>query len=383
MLWPTPARPSSDVARSPTADPRFKGVTGKLPERRLDVSLRVSMATHRLGKVAVAIVLAGVAGTASADLTSAGIFTGNVGMSVDGVGGNGTPTGQVQAVIPDGATILKAYLYSAGTPFPYYADSPTTLADYNGAGITLAGTAITNFDLLVGATSTEITLGQWFTARADVTGLIQTLTAGPDIGSFSWTINEGGLSNRIDGEVLAIAYSHPSQPVGSVVFLNGGQNTAGETSTVNFAGPLDMSSPTFAAQLGVGISFSCCGQLSKVDINGIDLTNFAGNLNDGATLEDGSLLTVGGIGDSPLNEAGYDDDDELYDLKPFLNQGDPAFTIFTENPTNDDNIFFASLYVTAQIRDVVPAIPEPETYALMLGGLGLLGVVARRRRSRR
>jgi hypothetical protein len=29
-----------------------------------------------------------------------------------------------------------------------------------------------------------------------------------------------------------------------------------------------------------------------------------------------------------------------------------------------------------------PAIPEPETYAMMLAGLGLLGFVARRRRER-
>ena len=30
----------------------------------------------------------------------------------------------------------------------------------------------------------------------------------------------------------------------------------------------------------------------------------------------------------------------------------------------------------------VPAVPEPETYAMMLGGLGLVGAVARRRRNR-
>jgi hypothetical protein len=32
------------------------------------------------------------------------------------------------------------------------------------------------------------------------------------------------------------------------------------------------------------------------------------------------------------------------------------------------------------LSQTIPAIPEPETYAMMLAGLGLLGVVARRRR---
>jgi hypothetical protein len=33
-----------------------------------------------------------------------------------------------------------------------------------------------------------------------------------------------------------------------------------------------------------------------------------------------------------------------------------------------------------QLLDVQP-VPEPETYAMLLAGLGLMGVVARRRRS--
>ena len=36
-----------------------------------------------------------------------------------------------------------------------------------------------------------------------------------------------------------------------------------------------------------------------------------------------------------------------------------------------------------KIRDGVPPIPEPETYALMLAGLGVVGFMARRRKQQR
>lgn len=330
-----------------------------------------------------ATALCALSGAASAALTVAGTWNGNVGLSVDGIGSNASPVGQVQATIPVGATILKAYLYSAGTPFPWYPDSPTTLAAYNGAGITLAGNAITNFDTLMGATSTRLDIGQWYTARADVTSLVQSLTSGALTNNFSWDVSEGSLNTRIDGEVLAIVYSHASLPLGSVALLNGGQNTGGETSIVNLGTPLtDPNAVGFAAQLGLGISFSCCGQQSTVQINGSTVTDTAGNFNDGLAAADGSLITVGGLGDDPGNNVGYATDDELYDLRPFLNTGDTSFSIFTQNPTNDDNIFFTSLYLTGEITDVRPAIPEPETYALMLAGLGVVAAMARRRRAR-
>lgn len=331
--------------------------------------------------VMLAGLFAGCSVSAHASLTSAGTFTGQVGLSVDGVGSNNSPTGEVQAVVPTGASILKAYLYSAGTPSPWYPSSPTTLAQYNSSGITLAGNAINNFDTLVGAVSTRADIGSWYTARADVTSLVQSLVSGAGTDSFSWVVNEGSLNQYIDGTMLAIVYSHASLPQGSVALLNGGQNTGGETTLVNLSEPLvNPATPGFVAQLGLGISFSCCGQQSTVAINGTTLTTTAGNHNDGAYAADGSLFTVGGVGDDPSNNVGYASDDELYDLRPFLSAGDTSFTIFTENPTNDDNIFFASLYTTAKISGVTPAVPEPESLALMLAGVGIVGACFKRRR---
>ena len=337
----------------------------------------------KLVQLSLAAAFCAASGTALADLTSAGVWSGTVGVSVDGIGSNSAPVGNVQANIPVGATILQAYLYSAGTPYPWYSSSPTTLAQYNSAGITLAGNAITNFDTMVGAVSTRSDIGKWYTARADVTTLVKSLTAGALTSSFSWGVSEGSLNSFIDGEVLAIVYSAPGLPTASVALLNGGQNTGGETTHVTLGTPLtDPSAPGFAAELGLGISFSCCGQASSVHVNGSPVTDNAGNFDDGLQLSDGSLITVGGIGDTPMNGQDYTNDHELYDLRPFLHTGDTSFSIFTQNPTNDDNIFFASLYLTGDITSVTPGVPEPETYAMMLAGLGVLAAVARRRKAR-
>jgi hypothetical protein len=329
---------------------------------------------HFAVKTLAAAALVCSTGLAQADLKLANAFSGNVGLSVDGVGGNNAAVGQVQAIIPVGATILKAFLYSAGSPSPFYADAPKNLADYNATGITLAGNLVNNFDTIVGATSDRVDIGRWFTGRADVTALVRTLTAGAATDSFSWAVTEGALNNRIDGEVLAIVYSHPSLALATVALLDGGQRTGGETTTVNFVNPLtDPSVAGFAAQFGIASSFSVSGQASQIAVNGTNLTRFAGNNDDGAVGSDGSLITVGGIGDDPANNvASYADDDELYTLKGFLKTGDTSMSIRTSNATNDDNIFFAHLYVTANIKDIngdpidPPKVPEPQTAGLVL-----------------
>ena len=80
------------------------------------------------------------------------------------------------------------------------------------------------------------------------------------------------------------------------------------------------------------------------------MTSAAGNFDDGQN-DDGALVTVGGVGDSTANPSDPFDstttnDDELYTLSPFLANGDTQITLETANPSDDDSIFVAVIYVS-------------------------------------
>jgi hypothetical protein len=80
------------------------------------------------------------------------------------------------------------------------------------------------------------------------------------------------------------------------------------------------------------------------------LSTSAGGQDDGESAN-GALLTVGGIDDTNDNptdpqsgpNGDFRQDDELYDLRPFVTAGTTTISVFTSNPSNDDNIFFGVL----------------------------------------
>jgi hypothetical protein len=86
-------------------------------------------------------------------------------------------------------------------------------------------------------------------------------------------------------------------------------------------------------------------------VNGQRLTSYAGGSDNGYD-GDGGLITVGDYNDSnenpddPLGQDFDDPDDELYNLIPFLSAGDTSINVRTENPSDDDNIFFAAVFST-------------------------------------
>lgn len=257
--------------------------------------------------------------------------TGKISLSVDGLGTTGT--GIIQVDKPEGATVKAAYMAGASLW------SAVPIAD---GQVKIDGQNV-NWDYFVH----KYTYNHW----ADVTSLVKEKIDAAPAGTIDFTITEDKSFN-IDGTVLVVIFDDPNQvDDNTIVLLFGAQSTDGDTFNLLLADPIDKSVPDMSFDMGLGISFSYqsdSDQYSIVDVNGQRLTSAAGGEDDGES-SDGELLTVGGLGDSNKNPAdpdatAYSDprqDDELYDILPFVNDGDNTITVYTENPSDDDNIFFA------------------------------------------
>jgi hypothetical protein len=272
-------------------------------------------------------------------------FSGHGGYSADGLGQEGTG-GTVQADVPAGSTVVQAYLYGTynSDPAPLVADRTI---DFDGTTVVL--------DTLANSEPGNSGLS---TARADVTAQVKT-----KIGS------AGGIRNfavntdpaPLDGVALVVVYSNPASPQVTIAVLDGGSKQAGDQETLDFASAIHPAAAGFSAVMSLGSGFSyqgvdghACGgsQFSTVVVNGAPLTSCAGNYDDGLGA-DGALITVGGVGDSTDNPAdgtatNSGTDDELYNLTPFLHDGDTSMVINTANPSSDDNLFLSVISITAQ-----------------------------------
>ena len=311
---------------------------------------------------------------ASATLLTSYQFNGNGNWSLDAVGSNNTPVGDIRAFVPTGSKVEKAFLYSST-----YSNPNSFVPTVNFDGTTYSGASWTN----LGTTTSSV-----LTAfRTDVTTQVANKVGSGSASNFIFSILSENPNASIDGEALAIVYSNPNEVERTIAFLDGNTNPTGDTTSVNFANALtstQLSDPKFEAllSLGIGFSFQAGGvqQFSTVNVNGSRLTSAAGGEDDGFS-GNGGLITIGGIGDSITNPANplappttARSDDELYSLKPFLAAGNTQIKIDTTNPSNDDNIFFAGVNITARaVVTPATAVPEPFTIVgTMIGGAAAL-----------
>lgn len=330
--------------------------------------------------------IAALAGMALSLPASAGVSVratfADAALSIDAWGSQSSSSGFLQTDIAAGSTVLAAYLYST---------------DVWGSGV--AGDVTLNGTFLASALGSLLPTSNPVNTRIyDVTSFLKPAIEASAGGVQNWSISEDGYT---DGEVLVVAYQNASTSGGTAIILDGGLSTTGDNVHLEFAAPYAGGD----AFLSLASSYSFGdGQFTTVDVTTSStasrrLTSAAGGNDDGGfENSNGALITAGGVGDDPSNPLdpllqGASYDDEFYNLglgngvdaTPFLQAGDTFVDLATLNPSNDDNVFGLFLSSTFEISDVivnppVPEVPEPETYAMLLAGLGLLGFYARRRK---
>jgi Bacterial Ig-like domain (group 1) len=304
---------------------------------------------------------------------------GKVTLSVDGIGTNAA-TGILSVEKPAGATVRKAYL-AAASIYP-----TTSLYIMPQNGIKIDGVGINNW---VQDTNNNNGLENAIGSRnyfANVTEIVRAKLDAAPAGRVDFTISELD-SAEIDGEILAVVFDDPNQNSNnSVVLMFGSQEPDGDTFNLLFASPI-VQQPNFKVDFSLGITYSARNQNSQtsvVDVTRIDpsgtpqsprrLTSDAGGPDDGlpnpnqTQPDNGALITVGGLGDSnanptdPNSESQTDarNDDELYNLAPFMQNGDTKLKVLSNNISGDDNIFFAAFAVqgaSAVVNDGITLAP--------------------------
>jgi hypothetical protein len=283
--------------------------------------------------------------------------TGKVYMSLDAIGTNDPAGGQVFAQKnTSSSTVRSAYLLAATTPGSHIDDGV----------ITLNGSAL-NFDPAHQATGVLSIESVW----TDVTSIVKPVVDGAPAGKVAFTAAESTATDSIDGEILAVIMDDPTLPTDNTVsFQFGALNSAGDTYSIGLASPLNVSDPNLALTMSIGDSFGYQGggQYSTIDVNGSRLSSSAGGNDDSSCKNNvpqnfgncgnGELITVGGIGDDTANPSDPNAtdtscgnaprcDDELYNLLPFVKNGDTSIVVNTTNPSNDDNIFFTGFQLNS------------------------------------
>jgi hypothetical protein len=331
------------------------------PHQRPGLSQRSGTASRRVpGSVSSTVAAAARKAAATpADapdgLSPFATVTGKVYMSEDGIGTNDPAGGPIYVQKNDSsATVQAAYLLAAGIPGYTMQNGDVTL-DGTSLSFDPADSVVGNF----GVNSV------W----TNVTSIVKPVVDAAAPGNIEFTAAEPLNTDEIDGEILAVIMNDPTLPTNNTVsFLFGALDTTGDNFSIGLASPLNLGDPNLALTMSIGDSYGyqgppATGQYSTISVNGTLMTSSAGGNDDSICKYDtpqdftncgnGTLITVGGIGDStanPPDPTATDStcgppgpprcDDELYNLLPFVHNGDTSIQVNTDNPSNNDNIFF-------------------------------------------
>jgi fibronectin-binding autotransporter adhesin len=261
--------------------------------------------------------------------------------------------------------------------------------DLEGANTYTGGTTVGPSALLVADNSSALgtgplTLnnGSSFGVNSGITITNQIVNNGGAIGGYGTiapaspeTLNFGPFSGIVGGRGLIVQGSDSSKPIIGTL-------TVGSNASVNFSG-------------GSGMQFSITDATQAAG-TGYSTVNFAGNVTFDSSVSPTSQFNIGIIG---VDGTGTNTGDTPYTAVTFntsvgyswtlmtassitftsgFNAGD--FNIDTTNFTNSTaSHFYVTDTGTSLMLNFTP-VPEPSTWALMIGGLCVLAAAARRRR---
>lgn len=321
----------------------------------------VAIAAFGLAGAAAANALPTQTDFADAGLQEIGSYFGKISWSIDGssdayhVVGDAQP---IQVEKPAGATVREAIFISGDGGNRNSNNHPPQDLTLNGQSIVFSHWAY-------------ITSGDMFqTYYGDVTDIVKSTIDSHAAGTFDLAFDQGDDSDGdyVEGGALIVIFDDPNAPLSSI-YLNAGTSlSSGDTFTVDFpALTADNLNNDIIMSVGSSNSYqwNAWQQSSEVTINGDYLTTVAGGCDDSLEFENGEQCaphgynTIGGVGDTP-SVPGYVDtevvsytanyDNELYLLNSFLAVGDTAMEVYTRNPSTDDNLYFAGIYM----RGILP-----------------------------
>ena len=225
-------------------------------------------------------------------------------------------------------TVYKAYIY--------YSSMAGSNMDPGANAITISGGGLPSQVVPITNLTSSNSGSFWvYTRYEDITALLSPgLNAAPAGGTTVYTTAEAA-PNTIDGEGIVVIWDNPTV-MNTAIHLSLGSRTTATmiTDSINTA-PINTLQPGFAATLGLGFAFSTGtgSQISTVQINGGVLDVNAGGWDDGNQIANGTLITLGGYGDSRTTN-----DDEYYDFASFITNGATQIRydiLMTTNHTSD------------------------------------------------